>query len=221
MTNDVFLDFLETSFTNMINVTKNGGPIYVFHADGPPSTAFRNAFVNAGFLLKQVLIWVKNSLVLSRQDYHWQHEPILYGWKPGAGHPYVEDRTQTTTIDEQPKFSDMKKEELIEHLASIYSTSSIIREDKPSRNSEHPTMKPVQLVSRLLENSSNKGDIVLDPFAGSGSTLIAAYGANRKAYVIEFDPYYADVICKRFQKHTGIMPINASDNKTYDFLMEE
>ena len=219
MSDSNFNTFLDKAFSAMIEVTKAGGPIYVFHADGS-SLAFRNSFIKSGWLLKQVLIWVKDRLVLSRQDYHWQHEPILYGWKPGAAHPYVQDRTQSTVIDDQPKFADMKKEELIEYLAKLYSTSTILREAKPNRNGEHPTMKPVNLVARLIENSSNIGDIILDPFAGSGSTLIAAYGTNRKAWVIEYDPIYADVICKRFQKHTGILPVLEETGQPHDFDTE-
>lgn len=220
MPEEDFNTFLKTAFTNMIEVTKNGGPIYVFHADRY-GHIFRNTFIEAGWLLKQVLIWVKNMIVLSRQDYHWQHEPILYGWKAGAAHPFVQDRTQSNVIDEQPKFSEMKKEELLEHLANIYYASTVIRERKPARSSEHPTMKPVSLIVRLMENSTNVGETVLDVFAGSGSTLIAAYGTNRKAYLMEYDPVYADVICKRWQKHTGVMPINATTNKPYDFLADD
>lgn len=220
MSDSNFNIFLDKAFTEMLENTKLGGPIYVFHADGS-GNSFRNSFIKSGWLLKQVLIWVKNTIVLSRQDYHWQHEPILYGWKPGAAHPYVQDRTQSTVIDDQPKFADMKKEELIEYLANLYEKSTILRENKPARNAEHPTMKPVSLIKRLIENSSNIGDIILDPFAGSGSTLIAAYGLNRKAYLIEYDPVYADVICKRFQAHTGLLPVLESTGQPHDFKVGE
>lgn len=217
MNNKTFEDFLTKSFTNIIEVSKAGAPIYVFHADSS-AHIFRNSFIQSGWLLKQILIWVKNTIVMGRQDYHWQHEPIIYGWKPGAAHPPIVDRTQSTLIlDEQPKFADMKKEELIEHIAEIYKNSTAIRENRPTTSREHPTMKPVKLISRLIENSTKKDEIILDTFGGSGSTLIAAYGLNRKCYTIEYDPIYADVICKRFQKHTGILPVLESTGQPHDF----
>jgi DNA modification methylase len=129
----------------------------------------------AGWLVKQCLIWVKNSIVMGRQDYHWQHEPILYGWKPGSAHKWYSDRKQST----------------------------VLNFDRPSRSTEHPTMKPIPLFQYLLEQSSTNGDHVADPFAGSGTTLIAAHRLNRKARLLELDPKYCDVIIRRFMAETG------------------
>jgi DNA modification methylase len=166
--------FLDAAFTAMHAVTKPGGAIYCFHADSH-GLVVRQAFRTAGWLHKQTLIWVKQSLVLGRQDYHWRHEPILYGWKPGTGHFFVDDRTQTTVWEV----------------------------DRPSRNAEHPTMKPVDLLAIAIANSSLPGEVVLDPFAGSGSTLIACEQLGRHARLVEIDPRYCDVIVKRWEAATG------------------
>jgi DNA modification methylase len=166
--------FLDAAFTAMHTVTKPGGAIYCFHSDSH-GLVVRQAFRTAGWLHKQTLIWVKQSLVLGRQDYHWRHEPILYGWKPGAGHYFVEDRTQTTVWEV----------------------------DRPSRNAEHPTMKPVELLTIAIGNSSLPGEVVLDPFAGSGSTLIACEQLGRRARLAEIDPRYCDVIVQRWESLTG------------------
>ena len=164
-----FYDFLLSAFRNMYEHTKPGGAIYCFHAD-TEGLNFRNAFRNAGFKLAECLIWVKNSLVLGRQDYQWRHEPCLYGWKEGAGHYFVDDRTQDT----------------------------ILEYDKPRNNDLHPTQKNIELVSKLILNSSRKGETVLDLFGGSGTTLIASEQLGRKSLMMELDERYADVIVKRF-----------------------
>lgn len=166
-----FYQFLLKAFKNMANSIKNGGSIYCCHAD-TEGINFRTAFKNAGFKLAECLIWVKNSLVLGRQDYHWRHEPILYGWKEGAGHYFVDDRTQDTVWEY----------------------------NKPKANNLHPTMKPLELVGKAIKNSSKRNDTVLDLFGGSGSTLIAADQINRNAYLMELDERYVDVIIKRFLK---------------------
>jgi len=155
----------------MFEHTKKGGSIYVCHAD-TEGLNFRNAYKNAGFKLASCLIWVKNSLVLGRQDYHWRHEPILYGWKEGAAHFFIDDRTQDT----------------------------IWEYNKPQRNEEHPTMKPLELVGKAISNSSKPNELVLDLFGGSGSTLIAAEQLSRKSYLMELDEKYVDVIVKRFMR---------------------
>ena len=164
---------------------------------------FRGKLVETGWLFKQCLIWVKDAFVLGRQDYHWQHEPILYGWKPGAAHEWHGRRIRSTVLDGETKLADLKKHELIELLQEIAEASTIVREPRPRRNAEHPTMKPVQLVARLVANSTKRGDLVLDPFGGSGSTLIAAVQMDRDCYTIEKDPRYADVIVDRWEKLTG------------------
>jgi DNA modification methylase len=172
MEDDNFYLFLYDAFTNMFEATKDGGAIYVCHAD-TEGLNFRNAFKNAGFKLAECLVWVKNALVLGRQDYHWRHEPILYGWKEGAAHYFVDDRTQDT----------------------------IWEYHKPKKNDEHPTMKPLELVGRAISNSSRVGEKVLDLFGGSGSTLIAADQLQRKAFLMELDEKYVDVIVKRYLRH--------------------
>ena len=164
-----FYNFLLSAFKNMYEHTKLGGVIYCFHAD-TEGLNFRNAFKSAGFKLAECLIWVKNSLVLGRQDYQWRHEPCLYGWKEGAAHYFVDDRTQDT----------------------------ILEYEKPRNNNLHPTQKNMELVSKLILNSSRKGEMVLDLFGGSGTTLIACEQLGRKAFMMELDEKYADVIVKRF-----------------------
>lgn len=163
-----FYNFLLNAFKNMHESVKPGGAIYVCHADSE-GVNFRNAFKAAGFKLAECLIWVKNSLVLGRQDYQWRHEPILYGWKEGAGHYFINDRSQDT----------------------------IWEYNKPKVNDLHPTMKPLELVGRAIKNSSKNGEIVIDLFGGSGSTMIAAEQINRVAYLMELDEKYTDVIVKR------------------------
>ena len=202
MTDADFEMFLRKSYDRMIEVSKPGTPIYVFHADSS-GHIFRNEFVNSGWLLKQVLIWVKNSFVMGRQDYHWQHEPVIYGWKPGAGHKWYGERNKATTIDDQQDISTMNKAELLEIVRSNAEYSTVLRENKPKKNSIHPTMKPIALVAKLMSNSSITGDIVLDPFGGSGSTLIAAEQLGRASRLIELDPEYADAILARWEFHTN------------------
>lgn len=174
MGDNEFKEFLTLVFKNLIDSIKEGAPTYVCHADSE-GLNFRNAFKEAGFKLAQCLIWVKNSFTMGRQDYQWQHEPILYGWKPGSGHYFVDDRSQST----------------------------IWEYDKPKKNDLHPTMKPLELVGRAINNSSLVGQLVLDLFGGSGSTLIASYEAKRTCYSMELDEKYADVIVKRYIKNKG------------------
>jgi DNA modification methylase len=169
MSDDAFRDFLTDAFTRMYEVSEPGAAAYVFHADSE-GLNFRLAFAAAGYTLKQCLIWEKNVFVVGRQDYQWQHEPILYGWKDGAAHYFVDERTHST----------------------------ILHENKPLRNEVHPTMKPVPLVGLLVRNSNKPEWLVLDLFAGSGSTLIACEQLNRICYLMELDPRYCDVIVKRY-----------------------
>lgn len=201
-----FLWFLTESFSRMCENTKKGGAIYVFHADSA-GNEFRQAFSHSGYDLHQCLIWVKSSMVLGRQDYQWIHEPILYGWKPGAGHYYINERCNTTVIDDKLDLSGLKKDELLALCKEMYNEkfkgTTIIKEDKPFRNSEHPTMKPVKLCGRLIMNSTREDEVVLDPFGGSGSTLIACEQAKRSCRTIELDPVYCDVIVKRWEELTG------------------
>lgn len=201
-----FCQFLTNAFTAANTVLRNGCAIYIWHADSEGYN-FRSAFKAAGWTLRQCLIWVKNSLVLGRQDYQWKHEPCLYGWKDGAAHYFTNSRTETTTIeDEGLDFDKMKKNELVDMLKTIYSDkveTTVIHENKPARNADHPTMKPIKLLARLVRNSCKQGDIVLDTFGGSGSTLITCEQLNRVCYTMELDPHYCDVIIARWEKFTG------------------
>lgn len=174
MSDEAFFQFLYDMYSNVILNVLPGSAIYVAHADSEGAN-FRSAMKKAGWLLKQCLIWVKSSFVMGRQDYHWQHEPILYGWSPGASHNWYSDRKQST----------------------------VLRFDKPPRNGEHPTMKPVELVEYCLNNSSRQNDMVLDCFGGSGTTLIACEKTGRQCFMLEKDPRYADVIVKRYENFTG------------------
>ena len=144
---------------------------------------------------------------MGRQDYHWKHEPCLYGWKDGAAHYFVDDRTQATVYEDKGiDLKKLKKDEAIKLLQDIFSdkqSTSVINEDKPARSAEHPTMKPVKLLARLIRNSTHPGDSVLDPFGGSGSTLIACEQLGRVCYTMELDPRYCDVIIDRWEKLTG------------------
>lgn len=207
MTPEAFRAFLDKAMRAASANTIAGGACYVFYAsvEGP---AFRAALHTGGWLYKQDLVWIKDRFVLSRQDYHWQHEPILYGWKPGAAHRWYGGFTPPTVIDDQERDPrKMTKPELLEIVEQLYAATTAVRADRPARNADHPTSKPVALLVRLLENSSRHGDLVLDPFGGSGSTLIAAHTAGRRCATVELDPRYADVICRRWQAHTGVVPI--------------
>ena len=174
MSNDSFRQFLRDSYVAADVVMKAGAVFYIWHAD-LEGYNFRGAATDAGWKVRQCLIWKKSSLVMGRQDYHWRHEPCLYGWKEGAGHLWSADRKQST----------------------------ILEFDKPSRNGEHPTMKPVALFEYQMLNNTKGGDIVLDSFGGSGTTIIAAEKNGRVGYLMEFDPKYCDVIVKRWENFTG------------------
>jgi site-specific DNA-methyltransferase (adenine-specific) len=171
MSRERFRAFLIDAFRSCDAVMPPGAAFYLAHAD-TEGLAFRQAVELVGWKLAACLIWRKDSLVLGRGDYHWIHEPILYGWKPGASHHAVADRTQTTVWDV----------------------------DRPKRSEEHPTMKPVPLIERAIQNSTNSGEVVLDVFGGSGSTLIAAARTGRKALLVELDPKYCDVIRARWER---------------------
>ena len=171
MSADAFRTFLIESFSTASCGMRDGACFYIAHAD-LHGHDFRLAVLQVGWKLSQCLIWAKDQFVLGRADYHWRHEPILYGWKEGAAHHALADRTQDT----------------------VWQCA------RPRRNDEHPTMKPIALVERAIRNSTNAGDRVLDPFGGSGTTLIAAARSGRIAYLMELDPRYCDVIRKRWAK---------------------
>lgn len=174
MDKDAFREFLTDAFSNMHEYMEEGASFYIWYASREHIN-FESALNDSGFTVRQQLIWNKNSMVLSRQDYHWKHEPCLYGWKDGAPHNWYSDRKQTTVLDF----------------------------DRPIKNADHPTMKPLNLIGYLIQNSSKKNDVVLDLFGGSGSTLIACEEQGRKCYMMELDPKYCDVIIKRWETFTG------------------
>jgi site-specific DNA-methyltransferase (adenine-specific) len=186
MGDDAFRGFLRDAFVTADLQMKPGAVFYIWHADSEGFN-FRGACRDAGWTIRQCLIWRKNHMVMGRQDYHWQHEPCLYGWKEGAGHLWASDRKQTT----------------------------ILNFDRPSRNGEHPTMKPVALFEYQMLNNTKGGDIVLDSFGGSGTTLIAAEKNGRIARIMELDPKYVDVIVKRWENFTGQKAVLESTGKPF------
>lgn len=203
MPQDQFVEFLQKAFKNMKDCLKAGGAFYIWHAS-TTLFEFERALKLNDLQTRQQIIWVKNTLVLGRQDYQWRHEPCLYGWKDGAGHYFVNQRTLTTVKDDSREFSSMKKDELVKMLEEIYSAEqSILYEDKPRVSKEHPTMKPVELIARQIINSSRAGESVLDIFGGSGTTLIASEQLGRTCYMMEYDPQFSDVIIDRWEKFTG------------------
>ena len=202
-----FYRFLQNFYAQMLRVLKYGASYYIFHAD-TEGLNFRAALQEAGGQVKQNLIWVKNSLVLGRQDYQWKHEPILYGWKDGAGHYFVNDRCQTTVFENKPDLDSMTRDELADLAEKLLAKleeipTSIIHHDKPVRSELHPTMKPVALCAKLIQNSSKRGEKVIDFFGGSGSTLMACEETGRICYTMELDTRYADVIINRWEEATG------------------
>ena len=205
MSNAEFKVFLNAAFKNASNSLKEGGAFYIWHGDSE-TVNFRNACTDNDLLVKQCLIWVKNGFNFGRQDYKWKHEPCLYGWKNGASHYFVDEYNNPTVIEDNLDIDKLKKEELkslLEELLNSQQAVTVIHEDKPLKNDLHPTMKPINLLSSLIKNSSRKEEVVLDLFGGSGSTLITAEQLNRKCYMMEYDPKYADVIIDRWETYTG------------------
>ena len=196
MENGEFYTFLYNSFSCMVEHLEKGGAAYVFHAD-TEGLNFRKAFVDAGFHLAGVCIWVKNSLVLGRSDYQWQHEPVLYGFLKNGKHPWYSDRKQTT----------------------------IWNYDKPKRNKNHPTSKPLDLLSYPISNSSQENAIVLDTFGGSGSTMMACEQTNRICHMMELDEKYASVILRRYVEDTGdsenVYVVRGGEKIPYSALVKE
>lgn len=201
MSSNDFYEFLKKFYTNAFSVMRDGAAFYIFHADSE-TKAFRGACEEVGFKISQCLIWVKNAFNLSIQDYHWRHEPCLYGWKLGTAHYFIADRSQDTILEDIESLKSKSKADLLEMYLTLQKTlenlSTIIRENKPLKNDVHPTMKPLKLLARLMVNSSQKEWNILDLFGGSGSTLMTAEQLGRKSYLMEYDPRFADVIVKRF-----------------------
>ena len=187
-----FLEFLRAVFAALAGAMRQGAAIYVCHAD-TEGLAFRQAFSEV-FRLSSVLIWAKNKFSIGRADYHWMHEPVLYGWLEGAGHSWHGDRAQSTVWNIKTETS-----------------SSYV----------HPTQKPVRLIERALRNSSRKGDVVLDPFGGSGSTLIACERRGRVARLVELDPKYMDVMVRRWRELTGGQAVLEATGQTFEDVERE
>ena len=187
MGDEQFRQFLASAYLAADAFMNPGAVFYIWHAD-LEGYNFRGAAKDAGWVVRQCLIWKKSVLVMGRQDYHWKHEPCLYGWKGGAGHFWGSDRKQTTVLEF----------------------------DKPTRNGEHPTMKPVALFEYQMLNNTKKGGIVLDSFGGSGTTMIAAEKNGRVSRLMELDPKYCDVIIKRWQDFTGNAATLEGDGRTFD-----
>jgi len=199
MSDTSFYDLLFESYKQMIANLKPGRSFYIFHSD-TEGYNFRKALKDNGIVYKQCLIWVKNSLVMGRHDYHWRHEPILYGWKPGAAHYFINDRTQTMVIDDNVNLKKLSKDEMLRMLQDILSEktpTTVIYHDRPQISDLHPTMKPVKLLGYLIQNSSRIGESVLDLFCGSGSTMIACHQLKRTCYAMDLDPVCCQVMIDR------------------------
>jgi DNA modification methylase len=210
-----FRAFLARSFHAMAAAMRPGAAIYVAHSD-TGGDAFRRAFMESGFKLAACLIWRKNALVLSRGDYHWQHEPILYGWKPGGKHAWYGGRAKTTVVEfDAPPFVKLDdgswQIRTDDHVLVVRGkgvtveavASTVVFEDRPRASAEHPTMKPVRLVRRMLANSTKRGDRVLDPFSGSGSTLMACESLGLVGHFVELNEAFADSSVRRWEAETG------------------
>lgn len=206
MAKEDFRKFLSGAMNNAANALKPGGAFYIWYSHSEELN-FREAVAKTGSLeVKQTLIWNKNSFTFGRQDYKWKHEPCLYGWKQGAGHWFRDEFNHPTVIEDNVDVDKLKKDELKEMLKNMLASpvpTDVIDADKPLRNDLHPTMKPLELCGQLIHNSSRPGQIVLDLFGGSGSTMMACEQLGRKNYTMEFDPHYCDVILARWEKLTG------------------
>jgi DNA modification methylase len=227
MADKAFLEFLSGAFGALYTVMKAGAAIYVAHADTEGFNV-RSAFRQAGFKLSGCVIWRKNSLVLGRSPYQWIHEPILYGWRPGAAHRWFGGRKQTTVVDlgEESPFQQQEDgrwvvqmgdqllvvsgEAMVEQLEP-----SVMAHDRPTRSALHPTVKPVGLITRMLRNSARRNDIVVDAFGGSGSTLIGAEMAGMCARVMELDGRFVDVMCRRYVGFTGRRAVHAETGEPF------
>mgnify|MGYP001035536442 CR=1 FL=1 len=202
MSDTAFYEFLFSAFSVANTAMKEGAGFYIWHGESE-GLNFRKACNAVKWNLKQCIIWVKSQITIGRQDYQWKHEPCLYGWKGGGSHYFIKNRKQATVIDEDIDVEFMTAEELRKVITDIMEQSSILREEKPQKNSDHPTMKPIPLIKKQVKNSTRKNGIVLDIFGGSGTTLLACEELSRICYMVELDPKYCDVIIKRWETLTG------------------
>ncbi|MBF1393894.1 MAG: hypothetical protein HXN36_02940 [Prevotella histicola] len=207
MDEEAFVSFLMAAFKNANSVMREGAAFYVWFADNHFTEVWKSLMSNQ-LNVKQQLIWNKNNLILGRLDYQMKHEPCLYGWKDGAAHYFVDKRNLVTVIEDKKDLENMSKQEMKDLLEKIFLKqelpSTVIDCDKPQRSADHPTMKPIPLMGRLIANSSRRKDIVLDIFGGSGTTLIASEQLGRKCRMVEYEPIYVDVIIKRWEELTGM-----------------
>lgn len=220
MDEEAFVSFLMAAFKNANSVMRAGAAFYVWFADNHFTEVWKSLMSNQ-LNVKQQLIWNKNNLILGRLDYQMKHEPCLYGWKDGAAHYFVDKRNLVTVIEDKKDLENMSKQEMKDLLEKIFLKqelpSTVIDCDKPQRSADHPTMKPIPLMGRLIANSSRRKDIVLDLFGGSGTTLIAAEQLGRKCRMVEYEPIYVDVIIKRWEELTGMKAFlmrNIHESKT-------
>lgn len=233
MESDAFQRFLGEAMSVVFGALQPGGPCYVAHAD-TEGLAFRAAFRSAGFKLSGCLIWRKNALVLGRSDYQWQHEPVLYGWKPGARHRWYGGRKATTISElcgsvftqnaDGTVLVRVGQQSLLISGTGLKARAlepSVLWIDRPTRSAEHPTMKPVELIARMLRNSTKADDIVLDVFGGSGSTLICCEMLGRAARLCELNPRFVDVIVRRWQDFTGRDAVLDGGMRTFAAVEQE
>jgi DNA modification methylase len=223
-----FRDFLLEAHRCMFAALRLGGAVYVAHSEVGGGMAFRTAFSQAGFRLASCLIWNKGQGTLSRGDYHWQHEPILYGWKPGAAHRWYGDRKAKTVLEiglenvqqqEDGSWTLLLNGKLYRLRGELEEMpGTVINVRKPSKSELHPTTKPVELVASCVANSSRGGGSVMDIFGGSGSTVIACEQLGRVCRVMEVDPRFAQVIIVRWQNFTGRQAVRESDGRLFDEL---
>ena len=200
-----FIQFLVKAFNTALGALKAGGVFYIWYADSQ-ALNFRLACQQANMTIRENLIWVKSIFAFTRQDYQWQHEPCLYGWKDGASHYFIDRRNLSTVIEDQIDIDKMKKEDMKKLLEVLYSEdfpTTIMRAPKPTISKLHPTMKPLKLMAKQIGNSTKRGEAVLDIFGGSGSTMMAAEQLGRRCYTCELDEHYADVIIQRWEDFTG------------------
>lgn len=229
-----FEEFLLAVHRVMHEALRPGGGIYVAHSEAGDGMVFRRVFMGAGFKLAACLIWRKQTAVLGRGDYHFQHEPILYGWRRGASHRWYGDRKQRTLLDaELPGLREMEDGSWQfcldnrlyrlrgEALCVEELPTTIIDAPKPAKSDLHPTMKPVALVERMVANSCPRGGLVGDFFGGSGTTLMACERLGRQARLMEIDPRYAEVIIRRWQEYSGNQAVRESDGITFAELTGE
>lgn len=228
-----FREFITAALTAIGTALRPGGAVYVAHAE-TERLNFTLAFRAAGLKLSSCIIWRKDSFTLGRSDYQWIHEPILYGWKPGAAHTWYGGRAQCTVNalgsndspftrlpDGRWRVTIGEETMIIAGDATVeWVEASVMRELRPKRSDLHPTMKPVALIERMLRNNAKPGAVVLDPFGGSGSTLIAAERLGMHACLIELDPKFVDVIVRRWQQFTGRLAIREQDGLTLDEAAE-